>query len=176
LVIDAQEVLLFNRSVTDAKVQVDPMHGGETRWLLVWALIFAGIVAAFQIGKAPIAIPLIRQELNLSLTFAAWIIGVYATVGALAGLPAGAVINALGARPCVIFGLLIIGAASCSGAFATGGVALLTTRVLEGAGFLMVAVATPTLLSLVTAAKDRDLVFAAFGWRSAGRSISLRAR
>ena len=163
------------------------MHGRETRWLLVWALIFAGVVAAFQIGKAPIAIPLIRQELNLSLTFAAWIIGVYATVGAIAGLPAGAVINALGARRCVILGLLIIGVASCSGALAMGGAALLITRVLEGAGFLMVAVAMPTLLSLVTAIEDRDLVFAcwavyfaagsvivmlagpllaAFGWRS----------
>ena len=56
------------------------MNGAQTRWLLVWALIFAGVVAAFQIGKAPIAIPLIRQELGLSLTFAAWIIGVYAVV------------------------------------------------------------------------------------------------
>ncbi len=163
------------------------MNGGETRWLLVWALIFAGVVAAFQIGKAPIAIPLIRQELNLSLTFAAWIIGVYAAVGALAGLPAGAAINFVGARRCVILGLLIIGAASCSGAFATSGALLLLTRVIEGAGFLMVAVATPTLLGLVTAVKDRDVVFgcwavyfaagsvivmlagpllAAFGWRS----------
>jgi predicted MFS family arabinose efflux permease len=163
------------------------MNGGETRWPLVWALIFAGVVAAFQVGKAPIAIPLIRQELNLSLTFAAWIIGVYATVGAIAGLPAGAVINFVGARRCVILGLIIIGAASCCGAFATDGVLLLLTRVVEGAGFLMVAVGTPTLLGIVTALRDRDVVFgcwavyfaagsvivmlagpllAAFGWRS----------
>ena len=59
----------------------------KTRWLAVWTLIFAGAVAAFQIGKAPIAIPLLREDLGLSLTFASWIIGVYATVGAIAGLP-----------------------------------------------------------------------------------------
>jgi predicted MFS family arabinose efflux permease len=147
------------------------MNGVQTRWPLVWVLIFAGIVAAFQIGKAPIAIPLIRQELNLSLTFAAWIIGVYATVGALAGLPAGAVINFVGARRCVILGLLVIGAASCSGAFATDGAALLFTRVLEGGGFLMVAVATPALLSLVTAAKDRDVVFACWAVYFAAGSV-----
>ncbi|TMJ23015.1 MAG: MFS transporter [Alphaproteobacteria bacterium] len=172
------------------------MNGAHTRWLLVWALIFAGIVAAFQIGKAPIAIPLIRQELGLSLTFAAWIIGVYAMVGALAGLPAGAAINFIGARRCVTIGLLVIGAASCSGAFVTTGTALLVTRVLEGAGFLMVAVATPILLGLVTAAKDRDVVFgcwavyfaagsvivmlagpllAVFGWRSLWFSTGLLA-
>src|SRR5207244_9829186 len=89
------------------------MNGARTRWLLVWALIFAGIVAAFQIGKAPIAIPLIRQELGLSLTFAAWIIGVYAVVGALAGLPAGAVINFIGARRCVVIGLVVLGWSLC---------------------------------------------------------------
>jgi predicted MFS family arabinose efflux permease len=165
----------------------DRSNGSQTRWLLVWALIFAGVVAAFQIGKAPIAIPLLRPDLGLSLAFASWVIGVYAVVGAIAGLPAGLVINFLGARRSVIIGLLVIGAASCAGAFATSGRVLLLTRVLEGTGFLMVAIATPTLLGLVTAAKDRDVVFgcwavyfaagsvivmlagpllAAFGWRS----------
>jgi predicted MFS family arabinose efflux permease len=174
----------------------DRINGSQTRWLLVWALIFAGVVAAFQIGKAPIAIPLIRHELGLSLTFASWVIGVYAVVGAIAGLPAGLVINFVGARRCVIIGLLVIGAASCSGAFATSGRVLLLTRVLEGTGFLMVAVATPTLLGLVTATKDRDVVFgcwavyfsagsvivmlagpllAAFGWRSLWFSTGLLA-
>jgi predicted MFS family arabinose efflux permease len=168
-------------------VRADRISGSQTRWLLVWVLIFAGVVAAFQIGKAPIAIPLLRHDLGLSLTFASWVIGVYAVVGAIAGLPAGLVINFLGARRCVIVGLLVIGAASCAGAFATSGRVLLLTRVLEGTGFLMVAIATPTLLGLVTATKDRDVVFgcwaiyfaagsvivmlagpllAAFGWRS----------
>jgi MFS family permease len=177
-----------------ASVKHDRSNGSQTRWLLVWALIFAGVVAAFQIGKAPIAIPLIRQELGLSLTFASWVIGVYAVVGAIAGLPAGLVINFLGARRSVIIGLLVIGAASCAGAFATSGRTLLLTRVLEGTGFLMVAIATPTLLGLVTASKDRDVVFgcwavyfatgsvivmlagpllAAFGWRSLWYSTGL---
>jgi predicted MFS family arabinose efflux permease len=161
--------------------------GPRTRWLLVAALICAGVVAALQIGKAPIAIPLIRQDLGLSLTFASWIIGLYAIVGAVAGLPSGVLINLVGARRSVVIGLVVIGAASCAGAFAASGAWLLLTRALEGAGFLMVAVATPTLLSLVSAPQDRDLVFgfwavyfatgsvivmvtgplvAGFGWRS----------
>jgi predicted MFS family arabinose efflux permease len=175
-------------------VNGDRRNGSQTRWLLVWVLVFAGVVAAFQVGKAPIAIPLIRQELGLSLTFASWIIGIYAIVGAVAGLPAGLAINFLGARRSVIVGLLVIGAASCAGAFATSGRALLLTRVLEGTGFLMVAIATPTLLGLVTASRDRDVVFgcwavyyatgsgivtlagpllAAFGWRSLWFSTGL---
>jgi predicted MFS family arabinose efflux permease len=177
-----------------AAVKKEEGDVAQTRWLLVWALIFAGVVAAFQVGKAPIAIPLIRQDLGLSLTFASSIIGIYAVVGAIAGLPAGLLINFVGARRSLIIGLLVIGAASCAGAFATSGRTLLLTRVLEGTGFLMVAIATPTLLGLVTASKDRDVVFgcwavyfatgsvivmlagpllAAFGWRSLWFSTGL---
>jgi predicted MFS family arabinose efflux permease len=132
----------------------------ETRWPLVWALIFAGVVAAFQIGKAAIAVPLLRDDLGLSLTFASWVVSVYAAVGAVAGLPVGLGIKHLGARRAAVLGLLMIGIASCAGAFAGRGSVLLVTRVFEGFGFLMVAIAVPTLLRSVTADKDRDLVFA----------------
>src|SRR6516165_5469039 len=134
-------------------------NGPATQWRLVWTLILAGVVAAFQIGKAPIAIPLLRQDLGLSLAFASWVVGIYAVVGGAAGLPAGLVINALGARPSLIMGLLVTGAASCAGAFAQSGTVLLLSRVFEGAGFLMVAIATPTLLGAITAGKDQQLVF-----------------
>jgi MFS family permease len=133
----------------------------HTQWLRVWTIIFAGIVAALHIGKAPIAVPLLRQNLGLSLAFASWIIGAYAIVGAVAGLPAGILISFVGARRSLVIGLLVIGAASCAGALATSGPTLLVTRVLEGAGFLMVAIAAPMLLRMLTAAKDRDSVF---GW------------
>jgi len=133
-------------------------NGPATQWRLVWTLILAGVVAAFQIGKAPIAIPLLRQDLGLSLAFASWVVGIYAVVGGIAGLPAGLVINALGARCSLVTGLLVIGTASCAGAFAESGTILLLSRVFEGAGFLMVAIATPTLLGAITAEKNQQLV------------------
>ena len=133
-------------------------NGPATQWRLVWTLILAGVVAAFQIGKAPIVIPLLRQDLGLSLAFASWVVGIYAVVGGIAGLPAGLVINALGARCSLVTGLLVIGTASCAGAFAESGTILLLSRVFEGAGFLMVAIATPTLLGAITAEKNQQLV------------------
>jgi MFS family permease len=131
----------------------------KTRWRLVWILIFAGVVAAFQIGKAAIAVPLLRDDLGLSLTFASWVVSISAGVGAVGGLPAGLGIKFLGARRAVVGGLLTIGIASCAGAFASGGPMLMVTRLFEGLGFLMVVIGTPTLLRTVTAIKDRDLVF-----------------
>jgi len=135
--------------------------GVRTRWFRVWTIVLAGVVAALHIGKAPIAVPLLREDLGLSLAFASWIIGAYAIVGAVAGLPAGMIINFVGARRSLVIGLLVIGAASCAGALATSGPTLLVTRVLEGTGFLMVAIAAPMLLRMLTAPRDRDAVF---GW------------
>jgi predicted MFS family arabinose efflux permease len=131
----------------------------HTQWSLVWVLIFAGVVGAIQIGKAPIAIPLLRDELGLSLAVAAWVVGIYAAVGAVAGLPAGVLVNILSPRRSVIIGLLIIGVASCSGAAAASGSFLLFTRALEGAGFLMIVVAIPALLESVIEPQDRDVAF-----------------
>ena len=82
-----------------------------------------------------IAIPLLRQDLGLSLTFASFVIGAYAIVGAVAGLPGGLLINFVGARRSTVIGLAAIGAASCAGAFATSGAWLLLTRALEGQAF-----------------------------------------
>ena len=76
----------------------------HTQWLRVWTIIFAGIVAALHIGKAPIAVPLLRQDLGLSLAFASWIIGAYAIVGAVAGQ--GAVAGLVGIEDGVVSGVI----------------------------------------------------------------------
>ena len=103
-------------------------------------------------------------------------VGIYAAVGALAGLPMGVGVKYLGSRRAIVAGLLMIGVASCAGAFARGGTMLLVTRVFEGFGFIVVAIATPTLLRAVTISKDRDLVFALWTvYYSAGSVIVMLA-
>jgi MFS family permease len=131
----------------------------KTRWTLVWIVIFAGVLGAFQVGKAAIAVPLLRDDLGLSLSFASWVVGIFAVIGAIGGLPAGLGIKFLGARGAVVGGLLTIGVASCVGALASGGLLLLVTRTFEGLGFLMVVIGAPTLLRAVTARKDLERVF-----------------
>src|ERR1700731_4335557 len=93
----------------------------HTQWLRVWTIIFAGIVAALHIGKAPIAVPLLRQDLGLSLAFASWIIGAYAIVGAVAGLPAGILISFVGARRSLVTLTTLIGTQTCAGALQKSG-------------------------------------------------------
>ena len=47
---------------------------GTTAWLMVFLAIFAGILAATQVGKAHIALPAIRSDLKLSLVAGSWLI------------------------------------------------------------------------------------------------------
>lgn len=129
----------------------------KTDWRVVFALVMAGVVAACQVGKAAIAVPLLREDLGLSLVAASWVVGTYGTLGALAGLSAGIAVSFIGARTAAVAGLAAIALGSAIGAFAPGGATLLASRIVEGCGFLGVVIAIPTLLRGVAVGRDRDL-------------------
>ena len=135
----------------------------KTRWGAVLALIFAGMIAAMQIGKAAIALPMLQVELVLTLAAASWIIGAYGLLGALGGLPAGIVASLFGARRTLIAGLAAAGLGSIAGAFTESGPLLIATRAIEGCGYLAATLALPRLLRAVTAPKDLDTVMPLFG-------------
>jgi MFS family permease len=130
----------------------------KTDWRSVLVLLLAGLIAACQVGKAAIAVPLLRQDLGLSLVMASWVVGAYGVLGALAGLPAGIGVSRIGARAAVIIGLLAIATGSGLGAFAATGAMLLASRVLEGCGFLGLVVAAPVLLRNLSAPRDHEIV------------------
>jgi MFS family permease len=134
----------------------------RTRWSAVLVLIMAGVIAALQIGKAAIALPVLQRELVLTLSIASWIIGAYGLLGALGGLPAGIVASLFNARRTLVAGLATAGIGSIAGAFAESGAALIATRVIEGVGFLAATLAIPRLLRAVTAPKDLDTVMPLF--------------
>lgn len=135
----------------------------RTRWGAVAVLILAGVVVALQIGKAAIAVPVLQKDLSLTLVVASWVIGAYGVLGAVAGLPSGIVASLFTARRTLIAGLVASGIGSLAGAFATDGVVLIATRVVEGCGFLAAVLALPRLLRAITAPKDRDTVLAVWG-------------
>jgi DHA1 family inner membrane transport protein len=136
-----------------------PPETAETRWRVVATLLAAGVISAFQVGKAAVALPLLRVDLGLDLATAAWVVGAYGTIGAVAGLAAGAAFSMVETRRALIGGLAAIAAGSVSGAFAGSGAALIATRVIEGFGFLAVVITVPTLLRMASHARDRDVVF-----------------
>ena len=136
---------------------------GTTRWHGVGVLIAAGMVCAFQIGKAAIAVPLLQDDLGISLVFASWIVGAFGALGAAFGIFAGGIVSMFRPHATLITGLCIIGCASLAGAAAPNGTILFLTRVIEGCGFLAAVLSVPRLLRVVSHPADSDRVFAFWG-------------
>lgn len=130
-----------------------------TPWSLVLVLVGGGVIAAFQVGKAAIAVPFLRHDLGISLASASWVIGAYGALGAVAGLPAGIAVAMIGPRRALLAGLCVIAAGTMLGALAQSALILIACRVLEGCGFLGVVIAVPTLLRGIVARPDQPLAF-----------------
>lgn len=57
----------------------------KTPWPQILLLVGAGVVASFQVGKAPPMLPEIRMELGMNLFLAGWILSTFSITGLLFG-------------------------------------------------------------------------------------------
>jgi MFS transporter, DHA1 family, inner membrane transport protein len=130
--------------------------------LHVWLLIGTGVVAAAQIGKAIISVPMIRSDLVLGLDLAGLVVATFATLGATVGIGAGVVVGRLGVRRSLIGGMVAIGLGNAIGAGAPDALVLLAARIIEGARFLGVVLAIPSILTRVVRRGARDFVMGAW--------------
>ena len=130
--------------------------------LQVLLLMGSGVVAATQIGKAIISIPMIRGDLALGLDLAGLIVGTFATLGAMTGIGAGLVVGRLGARRSLIGGMGVIALGNVIGASAPDQLVLLVARIIEGVGFLAVVLAIPSMLAQLVTREKRDFAMAAW--------------
>lgn len=143
---------------------------------MIILIVGAGVVSAFQVGKASIGLPAVQDELGLGLATASWLISAFAIIGAVAGAPVGLAVDRIGARRMAILGLLFMGAGSALGALASSASTLLATRVLEGVGFLSIVVAGPALVTSAAPAPIRGRAMALWAtFMPAGMTIVMLA-
>jgi DHA1 family inner membrane transport protein len=129
-------------------------------WPTILLIVGAGVVSACQVGKATVALAAIQSDLAVSLAVVSWLLSAFAIVGALAGVAVGLAVDHIGARRMAVEGLLLQGVCSAIGAVSDGAPMLLSTRVLEGFGFLAVTVAAPALIVQAAPRHLRDRAFA----------------
>ena len=132
----------------------------RTPWPLVGLLVAAGVVAAFHVGKMPPSIPSIREELGASLGQAGWLLSTINLITALGGMAIALTADRFGHRRLVLLGTGLCAVASLIGAFAGSVDVLLVWRVVEGLGFIAVAVAVPTLLLRIADTANQRLTMA----------------
>jgi len=130
---------------------------------LVAVFIGAGVVAAFQVGKVPPALPVLREALGLSLFVSGWVISIQAVIGALAGAMIGAFSDWLGHRRMMITGLSFLAFSSLGGAASSGATGLLISRFFEGFGFIAIISTAPSLITQMAAPQSLRLVLGIWG-------------
>ncbi len=132
-------------------------------------LVFAGFVAAFQVGKVAIGLGAIRQEFGLTLVQASWLVSVLPLAGALAGVVSGLLCDRLGWDRALMIGLLLLGLGSVLAIVSAHMPLLLLSRTIESAGFLLVAVACPKRIATIVPIQSRGMWMGIWGtWIPSG--------
>ncbi|WP_366657151.1 MFS transporter [Fodinicurvata sp. EGI_FJ10296] len=140
---------------SDEKAEVEQ----TTSWPRVALIVFAGMVVAFQIGKVPPVLALLRAEFGFGLVASGWLISIFSLVVMTVGVAGGALADRIGPRRLMLIGLGLSAAAAGAGALATAPWWLFVTRLVEGGGFLLCVVSAPVLLLACSAPRHRRMVF-----------------
>lgn len=114
-----------------------------------WIVVLAGVSAALHVGKLPPALPVLQQDLGITLVQAGFLLSLVQLASMALGIGAGLAGDSIGLRRSVLIGLWILFCAGVAGGFAQDAVTLLLLRAAEGVGFLMTTVPAPSLIRRV---------------------------
>ena len=144
------------RRVNSTPPQPHPPHA-QDHPLAEWLLLGCGVVAAMHVGKLPPALPVLRQQLGVSLVEAGFLLSTVQLGSMLLGLALGLGAHRFGLRRSLLGGLWLLVLASLAGTQATGAQGLLAARAAEGVGVLLVALSAPSLLRRIVPAHRQSL-------------------
>ncbi|MGI9332584.1 MAG: MFS transporter [Gammaproteobacteria bacterium] len=134
-----------------------------TSWWRVAAAVVAGFAVALNIGKVPAALPELRESLGIDLLWSGAIVSAFSVLAALAGAVTGGFVQRFGAKRSALAGLAAGAAGACLGALTSALPLLLMARLIEGMGFIVAAVALPSLIARSASARDRPLALGIWG-------------
>jgi len=132
----------------------------RTDWRAVWAIFAIGVVSAAYIGKAPPALPMLRDELGLTLVESGLVATMFNVIGGVVGIFAGMLADRFGHKRAALAGLAALVGGSLLGVFAADYPTVLLGRFFEGAGFILASVSGVALITHVSQLADRPRAMA----------------
>ncbi len=111
-----------------------------------WVVVLGGVSAALHVGKMPPAIPVLQEQLGVTLVQAGFLLSLVALAGMVLGMVSGLVADGFGPRRSMVTGLALLTVAGFAGGWARDPTSLLVLRAVEGMGFLLSTVPAPGLL------------------------------
>jgi predicted MFS family arabinose efflux permease len=133
------------------------------QWLLVSVATCCGFAAAYNIGKLPPSIPALRAEFSTTLTSVAALVSSYSLIAMTCSLLMGGVVARLGIWRTVAGGLCLLIAGGLIGATTHEFEILLFARVLEGIGYLAIAITMPAFIGRVCTPSSRSVALGVWG-------------
>ncbi len=110
-------------------------------WLVLFVVWFAGFCAPANMAKVTTLAPLLMEVFGISEAGIGWVIAVFYILGVVIAFPAAAIVKRLGLRTMIIVALVCGIAGSLLGIFSGDLALFMASRVIEGAGMGIMAVA-----------------------------------
>ena len=131
------------------------IFGPNHRWWALWVVVISVFIATTDVGMLTISLPVIITEFRTDITFAGWIVFVYALVTGALYLPCGRLSDLLGRKLTFSAGFLVYGVASLLAGVAQGPTQLMTCRVGQAVGAALMMTNTFALTGSLFTGPDR---------------------
>src|SRR5262245_3163007 len=139
------------------------MTSSASRLAIIVVLQLAGILAGSQLGKIAPLVDWYQQEVGLSLTLIGWFTSMIGIFVAAVALPAGWAIERVGPARSFNAGAAVMVVGGAALALLDAPWAVLTARLVEGAGYLVLVIAAPALLAAISPDRWKAPVLAIWG-------------
>ena len=136
---------------------------GPGQWVTLLFLTSFGYLAGFNVGKVSATLPYIRSELDLSLVLAGSIASSYSLIAMCFAALLGIIVTRYGALGSVSASLAMVAVAGWAGAQAGDYTVLISSRVVEGIGYVLLAISIPVLIAKVMTEKQRPIAMGIWG-------------
>ena len=131
------------------------IFGPNHRWWALWVVVVSVFIATTDVGMLTISLPVIITEFRTDITFAGWIVFVYALVTGALYLPCGRLSDLLGRKLTFSAGFLVYGVASMLAGLAQGPALLMACRVGQAVGAALMMTNTFALTASLFTGPDR---------------------
>src|SRR5215472_10683836 len=136
----------------------------RSKTMILAALLLAAFVINLDTTMVNVALPALVRQLHATTTQLQWVVDAYNLVFAALLLAFGSLSDRFGRKGMLLAGLLVFGAASLAGGFATSPAQLIAARAVMGLGAAMTFPATLSLIANVfTGRRERARAIGLWG-------------
>ncbi|MEU5048947.1 MFS transporter [Streptomyces sp. NPDC021096] len=142
------------------------------KWLPLVAVCLGTFMLLVDVTIVVVALPDMAGSLHTSFADLQWVMDVYALALAALLLGVGSLADRIGHRQVYVVGLALFAAASLACGLATGPLALIAFRGVQGIGGAAMLATTTALISSIYQGRDRGVAFGAWGAVSGAASAA----